>query len=713
MSKDLLDRLLRQRPHLSFAANSPEDHKRWVAQVRSTVRRLAGVGESPDFEPLVATRSRRHGLEVYDLVFPPTGAIRPTGRLLRPPGAERFPTVLICPGRNASLDQVTGAVAPQFPDQDLGRLLARRGIATMTMGYDVMGTWPEERIGGRDEVNLLGLALGLTGRSVLGVLTEAAVGCLAWLEREPWLGVRCVAVLGRSLGGFVAMHAALARERPLPVALACCMGLYRNMFGGSLTAGAGHALPGILRFAELPDLAAALAPWPLHIQHGREDPVLPIADVESALVTVRASYGVVDGGALDVQLHDGGHSVDVTGLLDFLVRNDAIEPDRSSIPPAKVVFDASARAEILDRIDDALSTGQLTLGQYGERLEKLAQQRTGAPYIAAVSSGTAALELACRIAGVEGRTVLVPANTFFATAEAVLHAGAKVAFVDTEPVGLGMDPMSLRVALDTHTDVAAVVVVHIGGIIAPSVLRIADLCVERGLALIEDAAHALGSQLDDIFAGDFGRLAAFSMYPTKIVTSGEGGLVGMHSTSDLDLARSLRDQGKLSFTSNVHGYEGNNWRLSEPHASIGIAHIERLEYALVERRRLAAFYDEWLEAIPRIRPFRVPARSRSNYYKYIAVLDDDVDRTQLRRNLRSRHGVALAGEVYEIPCTSQPFFGGRYPEEIFPTAARFCRHHLALPIFRTMTQQQQERVVYALDEELRLGNSRCSSHRPR
>src|SRR6185312_17494283 len=106
--------------------------------------------------------------------------------------------------------------------------------------------------------------------------------------------------------------------------------------------------------------------------------------------------------------------------------------------------------------------GALTLGPFGQRMEELAEPWTGRP-TAAVSSGSAALEIAFRIIGVAGRTVLVPANTFFATAASAIRAGAAVDLVDAEPVGLGMDPDALRAALDAHPDTAAVVPVHIAG----------------------------------------------------------------------------------------------------------------------------------------------------------------------------------------------------------------------------------------------------------
>ena len=119
--------------------------------------------------------------------------------------------------------------------------------------------------------------------------------------------------------------------------------------------------------------------------------------------------------------------------------------------------------------------------------------------------------------------MIVPANTFFATAAAVLQAGGRPVFADVDPATFALSPATVEAALTPAT--AAVVLVHIGGLITPEVDALRRLCGERGIPLVEDAAHAHGSSYDGRFAGSFGLAAAFSFYPTKVVTSGEGGMV--------------------------------------------------------------------------------------------------------------------------------------------------------------------------------------------
>lgn len=620
--------------------------------------------------------------------------------LLRPLGVATRPAILVCQGRNARLAHVTGEEPPDYPDRNVAEWLANAGFVTLTMDYGLEGGLPAERLNGRNEAVALAQAMELCGRSLLGALVEDAAAGLAWLAEQPGVDTDHIGLFGHSLGAAVALHTALLADRALPVCAASHLGSYAALFGRLLTFGEGAALPGILRHADLADLYGALAPARLQLQYGRDDSYLDQEDAVAAGEAVRKHYAEADAAdrveVVDLPMR---HGTGIEQATEFFTRAFADEPAAVAVPAARIVFDPVARVEIAERIDRALTTGALTLGPSGRRLEELAAPWTGRA-TAAVSSGSAALEIACRIVGVTGREVLVPVNTFFATAASSVRAGATVDFVDMEPDGLGMDPAALEAMLSTKDNVAAVVVVHIAGVVSPALHDVLAVCATRGIAVIEDAAHAIGSTLADRPAGSFGRLAAFSLYPTKVITSGEGGLLACEGSADLDEARRYRDQGKLSFETNVHGSLGSNWRMSEPHAAIGIAHLERLDGILEERRRLAAWYDEHLPAVPRIRPHPVPAGAGSNYYKYVALLDDDVPRTDLKRRLRERHRVALAGEVYDTLLSEQPYFADAFAGRVFEHATRFARQHVCLPLFNGMTERQQLAVVGALRTEL-------------
>jgi perosamine synthetase len=366
-----------------------------------------------------------------------------------------------------------------------------------------------------------------------------------------------------------------------------------------------------------------------------------------------------------------------------------------SIPAAKVFFPPEDIENLQRTIGEILKSGRLTLGKYGEELENRFATRVGTRYGVAVANGTCAIEIGLRILDIRGKSVVVPTNTFYATAAAVVHAGGVPAFADCDD--------SLCVTADTiekaiRPDTRAVIVVHIGGAVAPDMARITSLCRSRGLALIEDAAHAHGSTLDGVAAGAFGDMATFSFYPTKVMTSAEGGVLVTNDEAVANKAKGLRDHGKESFTSNIHVDLGYNWRMSEVHAAIGLAQLERLDEFIAGRRRVAAIFDAGLAGISGMARQMLTPENKSNYYKYIAFPPAGTDRPQLKSALRSQYGVSLSGEVYELPLHLQPVFKDMAPGEAFPVAEDLCRRHICLPVSAVMTDEEANYVVACLKE---------------
>ncbi|HVR11671.1 MAG TPA: DegT/DnrJ/EryC1/StrS family aminotransferase [Thermoanaerobaculia bacterium] len=377
-----------------------------------------------------------------------------------------------------------------------------------------------------------------------------------------------------------------------------------------------------------------------------------------------------------------------------------VEAAARAVPAARIQFLPEDRAWIAARIAEVLESGQLTLGKHGAELERRFAALCGTPHAVAVNSGTSALEIILRSLDVAGRDVLVPTNTFFATAAAVVHAGGRPVLVDMDPDTFGIRPEDVEKALTPKT--AGVVAVHIGGLISPRMGELQELARRKGIWLVEDAAHAHGSTHAGVAAGAFGIAAAFSFYPTKVMTSAEGGMI-VTGDDRLDAeARIYRDQGKASFTQNAHTRMGYNRRLSEPHAIIGLRHLERLPAMLADRRRAAAVYDAAFAGrdgggFRHLRALAVPAGGVSNYYKYIAVLSRRADRTALKQALRERHGVSLAGEVYETPLHAQPVFR-EYAGAPLPVADDLCARHLCLPVFAGMEERDAHQVLRALGE---------------
>jgi perosamine synthetase len=368
------------------------------------------------------------------------------------------------------------------------------------------------------------------------------------------------------------------------------------------------------------------------------------------------------------------------------------------IPAARILIPEEDRRQILERIDEALATGALTLGKNGEAFEQTFARIVGARFAVAVQSGTSALEIVLRSLGVEGREVVVPTNTFFATPAAVIHAGGRPRFADVDRASMSLTVDGVAAAIGPET--TAVVAVHIGGTVSPEMPGIVALCRDRDLFLVEDAAHAHASTLHGRMAGTFGTAATFSFYPTKVVTAGEGGMIVTDDATIADQARQYRDQGKESFLTNLHVRLGYNWRLSELHAAVGLSQLGRLEEYVTERRRVAHAYTRRLAEVPGVEPLVPPDGSQSNFYKYVALLDRDVSRAAVKRALRERCGVNLSGEVYETPCHLQPVFKP-WAEGAFPIAEDVCARHICLPIFPGMTDAEIDHVVAALRDTVR------------
>lgn len=373
-------------------------------------------------------------------------------------------------------------------------------------------------------------------------------------------------------------------------------------------------------------------------------------------------------------------------------RMDRAVATGTRIPAQRYDFSDDDIAWIQRQVGDLLrSRAFLTMGERCAEFEDRFARLTGAPHAVSVSSGTGALEIILRATGVEGAEVVVPTNTFAATAFAVLHAGGVPVFADCGP-DLAVDPADVERRLTPKT--RAVIVVHIGGLVSPAVRALRDLCDRRSLALIEDAAHAAGSALDGQAAGTFGTAAAFSFFSTKVITTGEGGMITTADDRIAARARLLRDQAKVAGR-NAHELVGSNWRLTEIQAILGLAQLDRLPDLLAGRRRVAAVYEEAFgRASDRLRPVVPPPGARPNWYKYVLVTEAEAGAVAARL---TGSGVTLGGAVYDVPCHRQPVFAphARGP---LPVAEHLCAHHVCPPIYPSLSDDDARTVAHALLE---------------
>ncbi len=370
------------------------------------------------------------------------------------------------------------------------------------------------------------------------------------------------------------------------------------------------------------------------------------------------------------------------------------------VPPVKLYFPQEDIEQIKREVEKILKSGMLTLGEYTRHFEDEFITLCGVEYAVAVNSGTAALEIALRTVGLRnGDEVIVPTNTFSATASAVCFAGGKPVLSDIDPNTLCLGAQNVQDCITEKTK--GLVVVHVGGLVCPEIKEIKEICEDHRLFLIEDAAHAHGSAIDGLPAGSLGDIGCFSFYPTKVMTTGEGGMITTNSEETAEMAKVLRDQGKENFHSGVIVALGYNWRLPEISAAIGLTQLKRLPEMIEKRNKIARYYDKKLDMLMGIEPLKKPPNVTHNYYKYVAFLDAYIDREKLKRELREK-GVKCAGEVYWPPLHLQPIYRKLLgtKEGDYPLAEDVCKRMICLPIYTQMTRQDAEYVIVRMKETL-------------
>jgi len=346
-----------------------------------------------------------------------------------------------------------------------------------------------------------------------------------------------------------------------------------------------------------------------------------------------------------------------------------------------------------------LRSGQLILNQYTEQFESEFAAKMGVPYAVATSSGTASLIMLLRAHQAMGKKVAVPTNTNFASAAAILHVGAMPVFMD-------MDCETFAPTLDMlkeahHKDeIDGVVWVHIGGLISPEFTQVVEYCKSNKLFLIEDAAHAHGSKMSGVCAGAFADGGAFSFFPTKVMTTMEGGMVTTHDKDVADIMRSLRNQGKgASKFGSDHLHLGSSWRISEIAAAMGLVQLGKLDQMLDVRANAAKSMIKVLDELG-VPYCKFDHMDRASQYKLIVRYKQDASIDDLKKQFKEC-GVILGGGVYDRTCHQQEVFKDvPVSDDGFPVAEKYCPRHICPPLTSGLTDDDVECVTNAFRQVL-------------
>ena len=351
-------------------------------------------------------------------------------------------------------------------------------------------------------------------------------------------------------------------------------------------------------------------------------------------------------------------------------------------------------------VEQVLRSSILSIGPKVQEFEKLVSEYSGLRYCVAVNSGTSALMLIMKAAGVTvGDRYLTTPFSFVTSSNILLYEGAEPVFVDIDPLTFNMDVRQLeqRYAEDPAKET-------IKGIVGVDVFAqpldwdpILDFTQKTGLKVIEDSCEALGSSYKGKNCGSFGSAGAFAFYPNKQMTTGEGGVVVTDDEEIYQLCRSMRNQGRgVAENWLEHVRLGYNFRMDELNAALGIEQVKKLDHFIVKRNAVAERYAMLFSGVSGIRtPVVETYTTRISWFVYVVMLDEGIDRDGIIGYLQER---GIQSRNYFAPIHLQPFYKERfgYREGMLPITENVTKRTLAIPFYNNLTVEDQEYVVHTL-----------------
>ncbi len=358
-------------------------------------------------------------------------------------------------------------------------------------------------------------------------------------------------------------------------------------------------------------------------------------------------------------------------------------------------FPEDEQAILAGQFKEILAT-RLSMGPWTARFESSFAEYCGSSFGIAFPSCTAALEASLQALGLEpGDEVLVPVETFIATGMAVHLAGGRPVFTEIDQHSFCMDFEDAWQRVTARTRGA--IVVHFGGLVPAGLDRFVRKMRSSGRFVIEDAAHAPGATLNGACAGTFSDAGCFSFYPTKIMTTGEGGMVITRDEKMAGILRSLQQRGRdLEAAGENYVLPGRNNRFTEVAAVMGLSQLRCLKDFLARRREVAATYSRCLQGCTGVEPLALPEGGRPSYWRYTVLLQGKTDRAALKSALAADQiGVDWA---YDPPMHLQPVFRRLYQTSpgMLPRSEQLLREHLCLPIHARMRTVDAEYVAERL-----------------
>jgi perosamine synthetase len=352
-------------------------------------------------------------------------------------------------------------------------------------------------------------------------------------------------------------------------------------------------------------------------------------------------------------------------------------------------------------IEATLISGYLTDGGPNVlKFEQLWSKFNDSKYSIAVSNCTTGLECILRAINVENSSVVVPAYTFIASVMSIYNCKGMPIYADISKKTMSLTLESIKRSV--RDDTKAVMIVHVGGVVTNEIKLIRDYCDKNNLFLIEDAACAHGAEYQGIKTGNFGHAACFSFHHSKVLTSGEGGII---TTSDINLSDKIRKIRAIGLDRTINNYEsfeiGSNSKMSEITAILAILHTNNAKKIIQERRKTADRYDKGIKDCKNnnIVKFLIPPDTISGYYKYFLLTSSKKVRDELIDYAKAK-GIDFPPPAYVYTCDQQVISKKMncVTGDNLINSHYMKSHNVCLPMYNGLTEQEIEYVITTVNE---------------
>ena len=393
---------------------------------------------------------------------------------------------------------------------------------------------------------------------------------------------------------------------------------------------------------------------------------------------------------------------------------------KTTIPYGKHYIDQ----DDIDSVVDVLKNHPLTQGKKVSEFEDALAEFVGAKYAVAMSSWTAGLHMACIVAGVDDSNAIVTSPiTFVASSNAALYCGAEVLFSDIDKSTTNLCPKGLRATVKKHKNIKAIIPVHFSGLPCDmeSIRKTAD---GINALVIEDAAHALGAAYPDgskVGSCKYSDMTGFSFHPVKSIAAGEGGMI---TTNNRDIYKKLLrlrshginklDDDFIDKTAAVTGSDKNPWymemqelgynyRITDIQAALGKSQLKKLPNFIARRRQLAKRYDDAFSELDNFKPIQAQGRETSSHHLYVVRIKYNSLGTTRARLMVDLANKGIMTQVHYIPVTSHPYYKNLgFDSRDYPQALEFYEEALSIPLYYSLTDIEQDKVIGGLKKLLKL-----------